>query len=314
MDSLAKRQEIKRQELRRELRRQVIQQQNMKQERMQQEQWIRKKARQRMIRKRKRRVLCRRFLVLCTTSLAIVILFTVLDRFFHLGIWDYNMDKTKLFATGESMRSIDQDIKKYPVKLQELYKRNKETLAFVKDYPNRIEDNRNIDLSGDYEKGKIPLLLQWDTRWGYCKYGQEIIAINGCGPTCMSMVVVGLTGDLTANPYEMAKYCESKGWCTPQGSDWAMMTQCCTKFGIRARELALWKDTMVQELQADHPIICCMSAGEFTQTGHFIVLYDYDGKDFLLHDPNSKIRSGKNWSYEELKTQIKNMWVYSIND
>lgn len=39
----------------------------------------------------------------------------------------------------------------------------------------------------------IPLFIQWDKRWGYDAYGNDVIGLSGCGPTCLSMIVIGLT-------------------------------------------------------------------------------------------------------------------------
>ena len=47
----------------------------------------------------------------------------------------------------------------------------------------------------------MPLLLQWDERWGYRYYGDQMMAINGCGPTCLSMVVSYLTQNGRYHPY-----------------------------------------------------------------------------------------------------------------
>ena len=34
------------------------------------------------------------------------------------------------------------------------------------------------------------------------------MALNGCGPTALSMVICGLTGDGTATPYTVAQYAQ----------------------------------------------------------------------------------------------------------
>lgn len=60
----------------------------------------------------------------------------------------------------------------------------------------------------------MPLLLQWDKRWGYASYGDSIIGLAGCGPTCLSMVYVYFTHDLNGTPREIASYCEKNGYYT----------------------------------------------------------------------------------------------------
>ena len=70
------------------------------------------------------------------------------------------------------------------------------------------------------------------------------------------------------------------------------------------------KDGMKQELKNGHPLICAMRAGDFTAGGHFIVIRGYEKDGFIVNDPNSRVRSQKRWTYEELSGQIKNMWYY----
>ena len=72
--------------------------------------------------------------------------------------------------------------------------RNPSAKLFIKDkLENRTVDNftgESVDFKRD-----IPYYLQWDRRWGQKKYTDENIAINGCGPTSMAMVISGLLKD-----------------------------------------------------------------------------------------------------------------------
>ena len=63
-------------------------------------------------------------------------------------------------------------------------------------------------------------------------------------------------------------------------------------------------------LDLGRPIICAMRPGDFTATGHFIVIYGYDENGFRVNDPNSMDRSGMSWSFSTLKGQIRNLWGY----
>ena len=90
-------------------------------------------------------------------------------------------------------------------------KNNAEAADFVADYPNRQNYlGQSIDLTHDVIIGQVPLFLQWDKRWGYVSFGDSIIGLSGCGPTCLSMAYVYFTRDLNGTPREMASYCEKK--------------------------------------------------------------------------------------------------------
>jgi len=210
--------------------------------------------------------------------------------------------------------SVLQNSAQYPPKLLEALSNNPELLSYTLNYPQKKgtwEDN--INLSGQYKPGKIPLLIQWDEDWGYAPYGPGTIALNGCGPTCLSMVTVGLTGNTSWNPKAVCAFSETNGYLDEQSGStlWSLMTDGARKLGLHSTELSLDEDRMVQELSQGHPIICSMRPGDFTTKGHFIVLYGYRNGKFLVRDPNSRRNSKKLWSYRKLEPQIKNLWAFS---
>ena len=163
------------------------------------------------------------------------------------------------------------------------------------------------DLSGD----DVPLFIQWDSRWGYKQYGDNVIGLSGCGPTCLSMVAVALTGDTKYSPNYVADFATKSGYYEDNsGTTWELFTDGCKKFGLHAEELPLNYNSMVNALEDGKPIICSMNPGEFTAVGHFIVIKDVKDGDFLINDPNSRSRSSRLWSYDELEWQIRNLWCF----
>lgn len=218
---------------------------------------------------------------------------------------------------SSQLKQITGHIEDYPERMLEALTKNEELLDYVLAYPENkdlIENDQPIDLKNDCEEGKIPLFLQWDSRWGYHSYGKEgLIGLDGCGPTCLSMVIVGLTRDLQKNPQAIASFSADNGYLDPAaGTTWALMTTGARQLGIQAEEIRLDESVMKNELYQGHPIICSMRPGDFTTTGHFIVLTGYRDGEFTVNDPNSRSRSLRTWSYEELSYQIKNLWAFSV--
>ncbi len=215
--------------------------------------------------------------------------------------------------TNPKARPIVQNPGQYPERLLESLGRNPELLPFTLDYPKKKGTfSEKINLSDQCRQGQIPLLLQWDEAWGYAGYGDGIIALDGCGPTCLSMVDIGLTGDTSKNPREIADFSEQNGYLDQNNSTlWALMTEGAKKLGLHSREIPLDESRMETELSEGHPIICSMGPGDFTTQGHFIVLYRFQGGKFRIRDPNSRERSGEGWSYKTLKPQIRNLWAFS---
>ncbi len=200
----------------------------------------------------------------------------------------------------------------YPKKLREFYKIYPQTLKYVYEYPEKKDLNPEIDLTEDYTEGTIPLLIQWDERWGYSVYGDGWIGTSGCGPTCLSMVYTGLTGDLSYNPKKICAFAEKNGYYEEEsGTSWDLMSEGARKLGLRSEIISLDEDAVKEELQAGHPVILSMSEGEFTTSGHFIVLAGLDGDRFIVNDPNSRENSEKRWAWDEFSDQIKNLWAFS---
>lgn len=213
-----------------------------------------------------------------------------------------NTDISEIYANRAS----------YPEELLISLANNPEIAEFVKGYPT-ADKTVNGGIFQEEEKQKFPLFLQWDQRWGYAPYGGSCIGIAGCGPTCLSMVIFSLTRDLSATPDALATYSMSHGFYTEGvGTDWLFMAEAASQYGLHARELGLDEDVMKQYLDQGYPIICAMRAGDFTTTGHFIVLYGYDDSGFMVNDPNSRERSSRRWDFDTLRYQIKNLWGYSI--
>lgn len=181
-------------------------------------------------------------------------------------------------------------------------------------YIDSTENYENIDISMEVKQGEIPLFLQFDKRWGNAVYGEDVMAETGCGPTCLSMVYCGLTGDDKWNPYKLACRAELEGYYIyGSGTAWDMMTELAIDIGLNAYELNCSRESIISELQSGHPIICSMRPGDFTTAGHFIVLSGMNTEgNVIVKDPNSQENSNKTWEIERLMPQIKNLWGYCL--
>lgn len=197
----------------------------------------------------------------------------------------------------------------YPKDLIDLLDKNPETEDFVLNYPNRADAVTTLDA----DRETVPLFLQWDPNWGYEKYGSSYLAVTGCGPTCLSMVDYYLTGDEAMTPAAVAAFAEENGYYAPgYGSSWTLISEGAEKLGLTVKELPLVKGKMVDAVEAGHPVILALGPGDFTTTGHYIVLTSWEDDAFRVNDPNSRIRSEKLWTYEELESQIRNIWEISL--
>lgn len=198
-----------------------------------------------------------------------------------------------------------------PQQLKELAEKNPETVEFVKQYSQLHNEHPDIDLTQEAAGDRVPLLMQWDTRWGYESYGASYIACAGCGPTCLSMVLLYLTDNTEYSPLAVARYAEENGYyITGQGTSWDLMRSGAAHFGLDSQELSLSEAQMKWAIDQGLPIICSVGPGDFTAEGHFIVITGYTNEGFTVNDPNSILRSEMVWSYDRLKWQIKNLWSF----
>ena len=225
--------------------------------------------------------------------------------------------KASKVELGKKIQFIIDNEAAYPEMLIKLVAKSPETIDFALEYPFKkgMSDSIFVDISTDYTQGKIPLLLQWDDRWGYVAYGKETISLSGCGPTCLSMVAVGLTGNTKWTPVRTARMAYAGGYYVEgMGTDWSLMYDGCKQMGLSAKEIGLSEELMVAQLNAGHPMIVSVGPGDFTDNGHFIVITGYENGAFTINDPNSIKNSSRTWLYEDIKSQIKNIWAYSLAD
>ena len=201
-----------------------------------------------------------------------------------------------------------------PDSLIELAERQPEAFDFAKDYKKYANKDMEINIRDEVKEGKIPLFIQWDKRWGYRDYGGNYMALNGCGPTCLSMVYCGLKGDTEWNPWKVAQWSSEHGYYVPgSGTAWSLMSEGAAQLGLQVMEANPDEDMITEELAKGKVIIACMGPGDFTTQGHFIVLTGLAGSGkIVVNDPNSILNSKKSWNIQSLMPQIRNLWSYSV--
>ena len=200
--------------------------------------------------KRRKRVLKRKIKFMCFL-LFILGIFLIYNQFFiqkestltqEVG---ENLDNNSPIPTDLTIRKLKQLAKqekrvtniienrdKYPDDILEMLVKNIDMMDYVLDFPTK-KGNVYADTIKEVTKGKWPLLLQYDTRWGYGIYGDNVLAVNGCGPTVLSMVVAGLTGRNDVTPYDIAIHSVKKGYYeSKSGTSWSLMTLGMKEYAI----------------------------------------------------------------------------------
>ena len=208
------------------------------------------------------------------------------------------------YAKANGLRYSD-----YPQEVIALLERNPETETFVLEYPQKKDQQVEIDISSA-GTDSVPLFLQWDQRWGYLPYGDGMAALTGCGPMCLSMAGYYLTGSEDYSPDKMLSFAADNGYyASGYGSSWTLISEGAGKLGLKATELPLVKSRILKNLEAGNPVICVMGPGDFTTTGHFIIMVGCKDGLIQVNDPNSVANSETLWRYEDIEGQIRNLWA-----
>ncbi|WP_066715509.1 C39 family peptidase [Clostridium sp. Marseille-P299] len=167
--------------------------------------------------------------------------------------------------------------------------------------------------------------MQTDKRWANSYYGgTDTMEVYACGPTSMSMVVSSLT-DIKIDPVQMANWAYQNGyWYPKSGSLHTLIPNAAKAFGLNVEGVENTPEAaekIKSALQEGKLVVTLMGKGQFTKTGHFIVLRGItkEGK-ILVADPASKERTNESWDIETIVSEAKAwanangpFWVISAN-
>lgn len=161
--------------------------------------------------------------------------------------------------------------------------------------------------------GTMPHLYQTDPLWANKPYAGSNIRIAGCGPTSLSMVYTYLTGKTDLDPVAMASFAEEHNFAPTGATEWRFMTDGAAAIGLRSTPVAPSRASIASALDAGMPIICCLTPGDFTTVGHFLVIKGMDSRGMVeIHDPNSPYNSARRWPISQILPQIEALWALSL--
>lgn len=220
-------------------------------------------------------------------------------------------EDARSLTADEKLKIIQTDAA-YPEAMVKFAQKYEQVIDYVYNHPVLKDQTPAIDLSAEASGDTVPLLMQWDARWGYVPYGDGMIGYTGCGPTALSMVALYLTKDAQWTPVKIAALASEKGYCVPgNGSSWTLIGEGSGLLGLKADELPLHEPSIKNALDKGEPVIAVVGPGDFTYSGHYIVITGYDENGFQVNDCNSRENSEKLWSYDTLSGQIRNLWAMS---
>ena len=235
------------------------------------------------------------------------------DYYWHTSMDNINKELSSWYEKYhiDEIKTILDNEKNIPSYLVRLAVMHPESIPYAAGY-HGYKLNKPISLDGYTKEGKIPLFQQWDKQWGYDWYGNGPIGMDGCGPTSLSMIVVGLTGNMNANPRNVAQYSDKNGgYSWNAGSNQTLFTNVARHYGLIAQRVS--GNEIISELKKGHPIMVSCHAGDFTLSGHIIVLSGVtsDGR-IIINNPDSIKDSMKTWSLQTILNNMNYAYSYKV--
>lgn len=160
-------------------------------------------------------------------------------------------------------------------------------------------------------------LMQTDARWKNKMYSaindpSQTISSGGCGPTAASMIVNEWV-DHMYSPVEACNWAASAGYRTANsGTYWSMMKAIAVKYGFKYSETA--NGDTAKKFLDDNPgslVICIMGKGNWTSSGHFILMYKCDGNYVYINDPASTSSTRQKNTFSLLKSQCRQYFCFA---
>lgn len=206
-------------------------------------------------------------------------------------------------------KEYEQYGKDQQVKLLTLASKESQALPFVRNY--RESDESATGTCDALQKGKVPELYQWDTRWAWVKYSEHCIGTSGCGVTALAMVYQGLTGDSSKSPYDLSVDSVKNNY-VHSGTDPDFYAFEAKHLGLKCEEVSPSVSNLKKALGKGSIVIINVGPGDFTTGGHYIVGYAIDGLGKLhVRDPYSAVNTAKSWDVSSVMGQAKRLFVFS---
>lgn len=168
--------------------------------------------------------------------------------------------------------------------------------------------------------------LQTDPRWKSNSYAVDgessTIGSAGCGPTAMAMVLASLVSTYI-DPLTCASWARMKNYKVyKSGTSYSFPCAIGKEYGVDVKRLntsnvygaknSSVHQMALQELQKGNWLIACMGKGNWTSSGHYIVVYGYSNGYVYINDSASTKETREKNTWELFKSQVKFYWSVTV--
>lgn len=165
--------------------------------------------------------------------------------------------------------------------------------------------------------------LQTDPRWGSLDYSaageRTTIAASGCGPTAMAMVLA-TWADPSVTPKTECAWALAHGYKAPHsGTYYGYFVPAGARYGLTVTRLngtSLYGNAksplhhqVKEAVEQGHLAIACMGKGNWTSSGHYVLVWGISGHTVFINDPASTKLTRTQGDYALFKSQVKYYWI-----
>ena len=225
---------------------------------------------------------------------------------------DVKQSLAEMAPTDERIQYIYDNMDKYSAQILTYFVTRLDTksvINFVYDYPEKHSLDEPIIFTEEELNSDLPLLLQYDERWGYKYLGGgesgEMLAESGCLCCCLNMVYIGITHSDMLNPYTIGCDMYANNLLGISGTKDKAVPFFCDKYGFSCKEYAFDESNYPDEkiindtLNSGGYILLSVMPGKFTKVGHAILIRQCKDGKYYINDPASDIRSNTAYTFEE---------------
>lgn len=186
-----------------------------------------------------------------------------------------------------------------------------EAVSFVANYPDLPKTGQAYN--DKVAQGTVPILYDWDIRWGAVAYGAHALALTGSGPTALSMACMGLTGE-AKTPADIAELAVQAGAATgDSGTSASFFSATAEELGLSVGEHDSTADNITQVLDAGTYLLLEAKAGSLTQSAHWVLLVTENSDNtVVVHDPTSPEVTGRSWSASDLASACDKFYSVTV--
>lgn len=159
---------------------------------------------------------------------------------------------------------------------------------------------------------------QHDSRWGKknytsCGNKNQTMSNSGCGPTAMADIVA-FVKDKSVTPWTLAQLAMKWGdRTTSSGTATSFFGHIQKEYGFSKMIGTQSLETVKACLDAGGYVVCRMGPGYWTNGGHYICAWKYDGECIYCNDPSSptsKRDERKKQKLTDFVKQRKDFWCF----